>query len=113
VAHPALRQILGQFKFDPFMQWLVYVPFYALLVAAMVLTPDNARELEATISWKPCCWLRASAPSESGDKNNFAMSTRRGTSICAFADPFNGSSFPTIGRTCHFRARRQSLRKFH
>jgi alpha-1,6-mannosyltransferase len=24
--------ILGQFKFDPFLQWLVYVPFYALLV---------------------------------------------------------------------------------
>jgi len=25
--------ILGIFKFDPFMQWLVYAPFYALLVA--------------------------------------------------------------------------------
>jgi hypothetical protein len=24
--------ILGQFKFDPFIQWLVYVPFYALLI---------------------------------------------------------------------------------
>jgi hypothetical protein len=25
--------ILGVFKFDPFMQWLVYAPFYILLVA--------------------------------------------------------------------------------
>jgi hypothetical protein len=25
--------ILGIFKFDPFMQWLVYFPFYLLLVA--------------------------------------------------------------------------------
>ena len=24
--------ILGQFHFDPFMQWLVYTPFYALLI---------------------------------------------------------------------------------
>jgi hypothetical protein len=24
--------ILGEFKFDPLMQWLVYVPFYAVLV---------------------------------------------------------------------------------
>jgi hypothetical protein len=25
--------ILGQFKFDPLMQWLVYVPFYAMLIS--------------------------------------------------------------------------------
>jgi hypothetical protein len=24
--------ILGEFKFDPLMQWLVYAPFYAVLV---------------------------------------------------------------------------------
>ena len=29
--------ILGQFKFDPLLQWLVYTPFYGLLVAGWVL----------------------------------------------------------------------------
>ena len=29
--------ILGQFKFDPLMQWLVYAPFYALLISAWIL----------------------------------------------------------------------------
>ena len=29
--------ILGQFKFDPLMQWLVYTPFYALLVGDWLL----------------------------------------------------------------------------
>jgi alpha-1,6-mannosyltransferase len=29
--------ILGQFKFDPLMQWLVYAPFYALLVGTWLL----------------------------------------------------------------------------
>jgi len=35
--------ILGQFKFDPFMQWLVYVPFYALLVAQWFLRQKRSR----------------------------------------------------------------------
>jgi len=30
--------ILGEFKFDPLMQWLVYVPFYALLIAHWLFT---------------------------------------------------------------------------
>jgi hypothetical protein len=29
--------ILGQFKFDPFLQWLVYVPFYALLIGRWLM----------------------------------------------------------------------------
>jgi hypothetical protein len=29
--------ILGQFKFDPLMQWLVYAPFYGLLVGGWLL----------------------------------------------------------------------------
>ena len=29
--------ILGQFKFDPFLQWLVYVPFYALLIGRWLI----------------------------------------------------------------------------
>jgi hypothetical protein len=28
--------ILGSFQFDPLQQWLVYTPFYALLVALFV-----------------------------------------------------------------------------
>ncbi len=35
--------ILGQFKFDPFMQWLVYAPFYALLVAQWFLRQKRPR----------------------------------------------------------------------
>jgi hypothetical protein len=40
--------ILGVFKFDPFMQWLVYAPFYVLLAAqwwwARRSTPKNERQ---------------------------------------------------------------------
>jgi len=35
--------ILSQFKFDPFMQWLVYAPFYALLVAQWFLRQKRSR----------------------------------------------------------------------
>ena len=35
--------ILGQFKFDPFMQWLVYAPFYALLVGEWTLRRNHPR----------------------------------------------------------------------
>jgi hypothetical protein len=34
--------ILGQFKFDPLMQWLVYVPFYALLLGGRLLNRFRA-----------------------------------------------------------------------
>jgi hypothetical protein len=29
--------ILGQFQFDPFFQWLVYVPFYTFLIGGWLL----------------------------------------------------------------------------
>jgi hypothetical protein len=35
--------ILGVFQFDPLMQWLVYAPFYALLVAGWWYSRKNAR----------------------------------------------------------------------
>jgi hypothetical protein len=38
--------ILGQFKFDPFLQWLVYAPFYVLLFGGWLLRRNriDARE---------------------------------------------------------------------
>jgi hypothetical protein len=41
--------ILGQFNFDPFLQWLVYVPFYALLLGAWLLRRNRieARETKS------------------------------------------------------------------
>jgi Glycosyltransferase family 87 len=33
--------ILGQFRFDPFLQWLVYAPFYVLLVGGWLLRRDH------------------------------------------------------------------------
>jgi hypothetical protein len=38
--------ILGVFKFDPLMQWLVYAPFYALLTANWWLGRMKARRLD-------------------------------------------------------------------
>jgi hypothetical protein len=35
--------ILGVFKFDPFMQWLVYAPFYVLLIANWLYTRNRKR----------------------------------------------------------------------
>ena len=41
--------ILGQFKFDPFQQWLVYTPFYVLLVGGWLLRRNriDGQEKEA------------------------------------------------------------------
>jgi hypothetical protein len=36
--------ILSEFKFDPFMQWLVYLPFYALLIGGWVYRWKNKDE---------------------------------------------------------------------
>jgi alpha-1,6-mannosyltransferase len=36
--------ILGQFKFDPFLQWLVYAPFYALLIGLWLTHRKAAQE---------------------------------------------------------------------
>ena len=37
--------ILGQFHFDPFMQWLVYAPFYLLLIGGQLIRAKHTSDL--------------------------------------------------------------------
>jgi hypothetical protein len=45
--------ILGQFRFDPLMQWLVYAPFYAVLVGHWWYGRKKEQRLQTASEGRP------------------------------------------------------------